>query len=152
MTKRSQYYIEGTAKSPEIDFNQVSGELILTGRSIPENAAKVYEPLLAEVGEYIKSPRPVTNFRLNLQYFNSASLIWFARIVKVLSKIENEDFVLFIHLYFDMEDFESMDIDEIRDIVSSLIDNIGSVKVSIGVKIYGTGSDHQVMRETTILT
>ena len=79
--KGNYYYTEGSSKNPQIEFNPLSGDLILTGRSIPENAAKVYEPLLSILTDYIKAPRQVTNFRLNLEYFNSASLLWFARII-----------------------------------------------------------------------
>jgi hypothetical protein len=43
MNKIKNIFIEGTAKSPQIDFNQLTGELILFGKSIPENAAKVYD-------------------------------------------------------------------------------------------------------------
>jgi hypothetical protein len=147
----SEFFIGGTAKSPEIDFKRITGELILTGKSIPENAAKVYEPLLGWINDYIKEPRPVTNLRLNLEYFNSASLIWFTRIVKALCKIEREDSLLLIHIYFDLDDFESMNLEEIKDIVFSLIDNIGKVSVSIGVKIYATDDNKKVVKESTIL-
>ncbi len=144
-------FVEGTAKSPEIDFNQHTGELILSGRSIPENAAKVYEPLLNWATEYVKSPRPVTNFRLNLEYFNSASSIWFTKIIKALCLIGEPDYVFFIHIYFDLEDFETMDEEELREIVSSLIDNVGVIKVSVGLKTYGTDESGKVVKESTIL-
>ncbi len=151
MRERDGFFSEGTLKSPQIDFDLFTGELILSGKSIPENAAKVYEPLLEVVNKYVKSPRVVTNFRLNLEYFNSASLIWFAKIVKAFSRIEREDSMLFIHIYFDIEDYESMDHDEIKDVVSSLVDNIGKVVVSVGVKIYGIGDDNKVLKQATIL-
>jgi SiaC family regulatory phosphoprotein len=152
MKGMGNYYIEGTSKSPQIDFNPLAGELILTGRSIPENAAKVYEPLLSMITDYVRSPRQVTNFRLNLEYFNSASLLWFAKIIRTLGSIKQENSLLLIHIYFDIEDFESMDTEEIKDIVSSLVDNIGNTRVSTGIKIYGTDSNHLVVKETTILT
>ncbi|MGD0582264.1 MAG: SiaC family regulatory phosphoprotein [Bacteroidales bacterium] len=150
--KGNYYYTEGSSKNPQIEFNPLSGDLILTGRSIPENAAKVYEPLLSILSDYIKAPRQVTNFRLNLEYFNSASLLWFARITRTLGRIEMENSVLLIHIYFDIDDFESMDMEEIKDIVSSLVDNIGNTSVSTGIKLYGTDSNHSVVKEATILT
>jgi hypothetical protein len=123
----------------------------LSGRSIPENAAKVYEPLLKWIDEYVKSPRNITKLRLNLEYFNSATSIWLAKLVKALSKIDKKDSVLFIHVYFDIEDFNDMDIDEIKNLISSLIDNIGEVKTSIGIKIYGTDTNGRIIKESTIL-
>jgi hypothetical protein len=150
MNEIKDLIIEGTAKTPQIDFNHLSGELILFGKSIPENAARVYEPLTDWINEYIKSPRHITNFRLNLEYFNSASLIWFAKMIKALSKINIADFVLFINIYFDIEDYEGMDSHELKDMVGTLVDNIGDSEISIGVKVYGTDSTGKIVKESTI--
>jgi hypothetical protein len=143
--------IEGTSKTSLVDFNQLTGELILSGKSIPENTAKVYEPLLQWINEYVKSPRQTTNLCLNLEYFNTSSSIWHAKMFKALSNIIVEDAVLFIHIYFDIEDFDDMDMEELKNIVSSLVDNIGEVKISLGVKTYGIDSSGKALREPTIL-
>lgn len=150
MDKLKNIFIEKSAKTPQIDFNQITGELILYGRSIPENAAKIYEPLLTWITEYIKSPHRTTNLRLNLEYFNTASSIWIAKIITALSRISKEDSVLFIHLYFDIEDFESMDMEELKDIVGPLVDNISEGKISIGIRTYGTDADGKAIKESTI--
>lgn len=150
MNEIKNIFIERTAKTPQIDFNQLAGELILFGKSIPENAAKVYEPLLAWINDYIKSPRHTTNLRLNLEYFNTSSSIWLAKMVTALSKISEDDYVLFIHLYFDIEDFESMDMEELKNIVGQLLDNISEGKISIGIKTYGTDVNGKIIKESTI--
>ncbi len=151
MTDIKHIITEGDFKSPHVDFNHLTGDLILSGRSIPENAAKVYEPLIQWINEYIKSPRKVTNFRLNLEYFNSASTIWISKLIRALGTIEIEDCILFIHIYFDIEDFNDMDRDEIKHYVSSLVDNIDEIKISVGVKIYGTDIVGKIIKESTIL-
>jgi hypothetical protein len=150
MNQIKNIFIERTAKTPQIDFNQLAGELILSGKSIPENAAKVYEPLLAWINDYIKSPRHTTNLRLNLEYFNTSSSIWLAKMVTALSKISEDDYILFIHLYFDIEDFESMDMEELKNIVGQLVDNISEGKISIGIKTYGTDVNGKIVKESTI--
>jgi hypothetical protein len=150
MNQIKNIFIERTAKTPQIDFNQLAGELILFGKSIPENAAKVYEPLLAWINDYIKSPRHTTNLRLNLEYFNTSSSIWLAKMITALSKISEDDYVLFIHLYFDIEDFESMDMEELKNIVGQLVDNISEGKISIGIKTYGTDVNGKIVKESTI--
>jgi len=150
MEEIKNIFIEGTAKTPHIDFNHLSGELIISGRSIPEDANKVYEPLLTWINGYIKSPRLTTNLHLNLEYFNSATTLWFAKLIKTICKINLEDSVLFIHTYFNMEDFEDMEIDELKYLVSSLAENIGEGKVSIGVKTHGTDDDGRTIKESTI--
>ncbi len=151
MTELKHIIIEGDAKSPHVDFNNLSGDLILSGRSIPENAAKVYDPLIEWINEYIKTPRKTTNFRLHLEYYNSASTIWIAKLVNSLGKIQNKDCVLMIHFYFDAEDYEEMSDTEIRHYVGTLIDNIGEISISVAVKIYATQSDGKILKESTIL-
>jgi hypothetical protein len=150
MDQIKNIFIDRTAKTPQVDFNQLTGELILFGKSIPENAAKVYEPLLAWINDYIKSPHHTTNLRLNLEYFNTPSSIWLAKMVNALSKISEDDYVFFIHLYFDIEDFESMDMEELKNIVGQLVDNISEGKISIGVKTYGTDVNGKIVKESTI--
>lgn len=143
-------FIQGTKKTPRIDFNQSTGELVLHGKSIPEDASKVYKPLLVWINDYIKSPCHTTNLRLNLDYFNSASTLWLVKLIKAIGKINDDDFILFIHIYFDIEDFESMDMEELKDIVSPLVDNIGEVKISIGVKTHGIDRQGKTVKESTI--
>jgi hypothetical protein len=143
--------IEGTLKSPKIEFNLSTGELILSGRSFPENAAQVYEPLLFWIDNYIKSPQQTTNLYLKLEYFNSSSLLWIVRIVKTLSKIDQKDSFFFIHLYFDEDDFDIREADNLRDVISSLVKYTGELKVTIGIKTHGTDKDGKTVTDTTIL-
>jgi SiaC family regulatory phosphoprotein len=150
MAELKNLLIDGTFKTPQVDFNHMTGELILSGKSIPENVAKVYDPLLQWIGEYIKSPCKTTNFRLNLEYFNTASSIWLAKIIKTLSTINKSDYVLLVHLYIDIEDTDTLDEDEIKGIMGSLIDNIGEPSLSIGVRIYGMDEEGKVVKESQI--
>lgn len=150
MTELKNMFIQGTKKTPQVDFNQSTGELVLYGKSIPEDASKVYKPMLTWITDYIKSPCRTTNLRLNLDYFNSASMLWLVKMIKAIGKINDDDYILFIHLYFDIEDFESMDMEELRDVIAPLVDNIGEVKISIGVKTHGTDSQGKAIKESTI--
>ncbi len=70
--------------------------------------------------------------------------------ITALSKISEDDYVLFIHLYFDIEDFESMDMEELKNIVGQLVDNISEGKISIGIKTYGTDVNGKIVKESTI--
>lgn len=141
---------EGTVKTPYVDFNHHSGELMLRGRSFPENAASVYEPLLTWIADYVKSPALATNFHLNLEYFNSSSLLWIAKIIKMLSEIDQKDSLLYIHTYFDIDDFDYHDPEELKDLICSMLNNNGERKVSIVVKSHVTGGDGDSEKESTV--
>ena len=150
MAELKSLLIEGTFKTPQVDFNHLTGELILTGKSIPENVTKIYEPLVAWAGEYIKTPCKTTNLRLNLEYFNTASTIWLAKLIKALAAISVPDCVLMVHLYVDVEDTDSLDEDEVKGIMGSLIDNIGVPSLSIGIRIYGVDEDGKIVKQSQI--
>ncbi len=148
MKELKNLFVEQTEKTPLIDFNYLNGEMILSGKSIPINAPRIFEPLLEWVNEYVKNPRQNTNLRLNLEYFNTASAIWLAKIVKSLSGISKPESVLFLHIYFPIEDFD--DIDDIKDDLSPLIDVVSTATVSVGLKIYGTDESGKVLKESMI--
>ena len=131
-------FVESGVKTPQIDLNHLTGELIFSGRSIPENAAGLYENAYKWVLEYIKKPRHTTNLRLNLEYFNTSSSIWLAKIVKALCSIKVSEYTLLIHLYFDIEEFDNMEVDDLKDALRPIIGMIGTPSLSLGIKIYGT--------------
>lgn len=144
-------FIEPTIKTPQIDFNHLTGDLILSGRSIPENAADLYEGVLMWVKRYVKDPKSITNLRLNLEYFNTASSIWLAKIVKALCSITNNEYLLMIHLYFQDEEYNNMEVEDLKNTLSPIIDMIGTPNISLGIKIYGTGDKGEIHKESMVL-
>jgi hypothetical protein len=144
-------FIEPTAKTPQIDLNHLTGELIFSGKSIPENAAKLYENVLKWVQEYIQNPKRTTNLRINLEYFNTSSTIWISKIVRALCSMKEVEHTVMIHLYFDIEDFDNMDDEDHKDALSPIIDMVGSPVISVGIKIYGTDEQGKIIKESIVL-
>jgi len=141
----NNFTLEQTAKTPQIDLNQLSGELILSGRSIPENAAKIYEPVLNWVREYVMKAKPITNLRLNLEYFNTSSMMWLSRILSVLKKINDPEYILYVHLYMPVEEYDEMnDIDSIRDALLPVRDILQDATPCVGIKLYGTDNSEVI--------
>ena len=143
--------INPTPKTPKIELSQISGDLLFEGRSIPENAAKVYEPVLNWVTKYINNPRPTTNFRFNMEYYNTASSLWIAKILKILIHIHDADCTIIIHLYLPLEDYEDIEeFSDIKDAFFPLADIFHGAIPSIGIKLYGTDDDGKVVRDTLV--
>ena len=65
--------IEGTPKTPTVNFNAESGVLEIKGRSIPENAVEFYKPLVDWIGLMADSLRTTTQVNVQLEYFNTSS-------------------------------------------------------------------------------
>jgi len=144
-------HIEASHKTPQIDFDHNTGELVLTGKSIPENAAKVYESLLQWVNVYKNSPKRITNLRLNLEYFNTSSTLWLAKIVQSLSTIKNKSCTLIIHLFFGIDEFETMQADDLKDELHPIIHLVSDSAISVGIKIYGKDSEGNILKESIVL-
>jgi hypothetical protein len=145
------FFIESTARTPQIDLNHLTGDLIFSGKSTPENAAVLYESVLKWVQEYAKNPRSTTNLRFNIEYFNTASAIWFGKIVQALGLMKDPENTLFIHMYFNIEEFDNMDNEDLKDELHPLIHLIGIPNINIGIKIYGTDEKGEIIKESMIL-
>lgn len=143
--------LEETPKTPLIELNPLTGDFIFSGRSIPENAAKIYEPILNWVSEYILHARPTTNLRLNLDYYNTSSSLWLAKILKVLVRINEPDYVLIIHLYLPLEEFNEMrEFEDIKDVFFPIADIFQFAIPSIGIKLYGTNDEEEIVKDKMI--
>jgi hypothetical protein len=148
----TELIIEQTPKTPQIDLNHFTGDLIFTGRSVPENAAKVYEPVLNWVKEYIQKANPTTNLRLNLEYYNTATSIWLTKIIKELFQINVPDFTLIVHLYLPIEDYNELnDFNDIKDAFLPIANIAYSAIPCIGIKLYGIDDNGEIIKDTLIL-
>jgi hypothetical protein len=151
MNKFPDLVIEETSKTPQIDLNHLTGELILSGKSIPENATKVYEPVLNWVKEYTLIARPTTNLRLDLEYFNTASSIWLARILKALVRINDPNNVLILHLYIHIDEFEEInEFEDISDAFSPITNIFYGAIPSIGIKLYGKNDKGEIVKDVLV--
>ncbi|MEA1887020.1 MAG: SiaC family regulatory phosphoprotein [Bacteroidota bacterium] len=144
--------IEPTHKTPRIDLDPINGEMLLQGISIPENAAKVYEPVLNWMKEYILHARPITNLRLNLDYFNTSTSIWISKIIKTLTSISKPDYLVMVHLYIPLEEYDNLkELDDLSDVfypVRNVIDNKSSC---IGLKLHATDDNSEVVKDALLL-
>jgi len=77
--------INGTEDTPKITLDKLSGIFEISGRSLPEDAAEFYNPVLSWLDSYSKAHNPSTDFILKLEYFNTASS---KLILDLLSKVE----------------------------------------------------------------
>jgi hypothetical protein len=96
--------IQGTDETASILLDKENGRFEITGRSLPEDSAEFFDPILAWVKEYRKDPNPVTEFVFKLDYFNTASSKF---IQDMLALLENTPGVKVVWYYF--EDDESME-------------------------------------------
>ena len=65
--------IEATAKTPLVVLNPFTGEMLVKGRSIPNDADSFWSPILSWFYAYAYEPAPETKVTVQLEYFNITS-------------------------------------------------------------------------------
>lgn len=95
--------LEGSKKTPEVVLDP-SGKIRLGGRSIPEDASKFFEDILAWVMEYCASPKEITKVEIQLEYFNSGSAKYVMQILRELSEIKHNKKELIVNWYYEEGD------------------------------------------------
>ncbi|MDC3220428.1 DUF1987 domain-containing protein [Flavobacteriales bacterium] len=100
--------IDGTPKTPTVNFDIESGLLELIGRSIPENSIEFYKPVLEGLDQYSDSPRDKTKVNIKLEYFNTSSSKCILDVLKKLEGIHKSGSEVIINWHFE-EDDEDME-------------------------------------------
>jgi len=96
--------IDGSAKTPSIDFNFETGTLALKGRSIPENSIEFYKPLNDWLDSYADSPKENTTVDVRLEYFNTSSSKCILDFFKRLEKVNQGNSAVHVNWYFETDD------------------------------------------------
>lgn len=100
---------EGSAKTPEVEFN-ASGELLLKGRSIPENSIEFYKPLIEWIESYSESPNSSTVLNVQLEYFNTSSSKCILDVFKKLESITGSE--VSVKWYYEEDDEDMLEAGE----------------------------------------
>jgi len=110
--------IQGTEDTPKVILDKDTELLEISGRSLPEDVASFYEPVLTWLSEYAQSPNKKTIFNFKLTYFNTASSKLLLDILMKLEEIHEagNDVLIRWHFPEDDEDMEEAG-EEYADIV-----------------------------------
>lgn len=100
--------IKGEAKTPTINFNFGSGELLISGRSIPENSVEFYEPVISWLDDYKSSNGGPLKTDIKLEYFNTSSSKCILDLFKKLEELKEVGKDIAINWFYE-EDDEDME-------------------------------------------
>jgi hypothetical protein len=97
-------FIEGSSYTPKVKFNS-DGNLVISGKSLPEDTVLFYEPVLNWITE---CDIEFLNITIRLDYMNSSSAHQISKFLiyaKDNPKVKNCD----INWYYETEDEDSLD-------------------------------------------
>jgi hypothetical protein len=96
--------LEGTEDTPKIILDKKNGIFEISGRSLPEDSAEFYRPVLEWIGKYSEGANPATEFVFKLEYFNTASSKLILDVLSALEDIKGMKIMWYFH-----EDDEDME-------------------------------------------
>ena len=102
--------IEGTPKTPTVNFDASSGVLEITGRSIPENAVEFYRPLVEWLSAY--QAANTTNVVIQLEYFNTSSSKCILDVLKKLEMIHSASGNVQVNWHYEEDDEDMLEAGE----------------------------------------
>jgi hypothetical protein len=97
-------HIEGSAKTPSVNFDGQVGILEMRGRSIPENSIEFFQPLMDWIEAYGAEPTEETRVDMKLEYFNTSSSKCILDLFKRLEKINNGESQVLINWFYETDD------------------------------------------------
>ncbi len=96
--------LEATSNTPAIRFN-VSGRLLIEGRSLPENVSIFYGPLI----EWVKNLKAeTTRIDVNLEYVNSSSA---KKLLEILRGLDTNEAIkeLIVNWHYEEDDEDTFE-------------------------------------------
>lgn len=104
--------IEGTPKTPTVNFEYAKGLIEVRGRSIPENSIEFYKPMVDWLEKYAEKPQKKTEVNIQLEYFNTSSSKCILDVFKKLEAIHKADNEVVINWYYEEDDEDMLEAGE----------------------------------------
>ncbi len=98
------FKLESTSHHPKVILDAESGVFEISGRSLPEQVLKLYDPILEWIKEYTLIPHDKTVIKISLDYINSSSTKYLLEILKRLNSYFKEGNNVVVKWYYDEYD------------------------------------------------
>lgn len=93
--------IKETEDTPSIIFDNITGIFEIKGKSIPENAVTFYKPVINWLGEYLTFPHENTTVNIQLDYFNTSSLMYIYTVLRAIEAIHKAGHKIIINWFYE---------------------------------------------------
>jgi len=111
-------YLMGTRKSPLVHLKD--GNLQFSGRTIPEDPAEFFKPVMVWINDYAKEMADHTTVDLNFEYINTASTKWIYAILKTLGGVEGHKKKMVVNWHYEVGDDDMYELGHVlRKVVES---------------------------------
>jgi len=111
--------IKGSGAFPTVILDPEKGIFEISGRSLPEDVASFYSPILSWLDQYVASPKQKTVFEFKLTYYNTASSKLLLNIMLKLEEIGKKGYDVLVKWHYPEDD---EDLQEAGEEYADLVD------------------------------
>jgi hypothetical protein len=115
-----KFIIDQAAKIPKVEFDPMSGKLLMQGRSNPENARELFTPMIEWMDEYVKQPAEVTELTIDLELFNTSTSKYIMELMRKIRQLADEDKKFRVMWRYEDDDEEMLDTAEAYEMMTGL--------------------------------
>jgi hypothetical protein len=83
--------IKPTTDLPLVILDSKQNTFSISGRVLPEDGNKFFEPILSWISEYVETPNNSTEFHFMLDYYNSSTARMITKLIVMLEKIQEKE-------------------------------------------------------------
>jgi hypothetical protein len=109
--------ISPSPKTPEVKMDAQAGQLMIGGRSIPENSVEFYAKVLSWLDEYSSIQSGATVMDVKLEYFNTSSSKCILDIFKKLELMKKEGKEVKVNWFYESDDEDMLEAGEDYDAI-----------------------------------
>jgi hypothetical protein len=106
----SNLIVKGTELTPTIEFDSLTGSLLIKGTSIPENPFESFDPLFKVLDSYNEKPSSKTKVDFLLEYFNTSSSKCILEVLKKIQLLHLNGNEVEINWHYEEEDEDILEI------------------------------------------
>lgn len=96
--------IEATEKTPKVEYNSASTELLMEGICIPEQTHDFFKPILSFIDTLAVTPPKSFTLNVNLHFFNTGSARYILEVMKNARKLKEAGVDVKYKWHFNEED------------------------------------------------
>ena len=102
------YFVEPTERTPKVEYNNTTNELLLEGICIPELTHDFFKPIITFVHEVGETGIKQFTLTINLHFFNTGSSRYILELMKNIQKLKEKGTKVKYKWYYhdDDEDIE----------------------------------------------
>jgi hypothetical protein len=100
---------EAQDDTPKVILDKEKNIFELSGKSLPEDVIKFYQPIYDWLKQYVETPNNETIIKLKIDYFNSASHKAINYMLEILAEIEKTGKKVFVKWHYLTEDEDMLE-------------------------------------------